>query len=87
MQGELEARDLSANRLAIELKLQSGRITDILGGKRGNSADTALRLGQFFGASARFWLNLQTDYDLQVAKGDLNKVLDRIEIVNKPKAA
>ena len=65
---ELEARELSANRLAIELKLPSGRITDILGGKRGISADTALRLGQFFGNSARFWLNLQTAYELAVAE-------------------
>ena len=46
---ELQARGLSANRLAIELKLPSGRITDILAGKRGISADTALRLGHLSG--------------------------------------
>lgn len=61
---EMAARDLSANRLALALRLPSGRITDILGGKRAISPDTALRLGRYFGNSARFWLNLQTAYDL-----------------------
>ena len=61
---ELAARKLSANALAIALRLPSGRITDILNGKRGISPDTALRLGRYFGNSARFWLNLQTAFDL-----------------------
>ena len=68
---ELRARELSANRLAIELKLPSGRITDILNGKRGISADTALRLGRYFGNSPRFWLNLQTGYELAVAQREI----------------
>ena len=55
---ELDAREMSANRLALALRLPSGRITDILNGKRGVSPDTALRLGRFFGNSPRFWLNL-----------------------------
>jgi addiction module HigA family antidote len=83
---ELEARKLSANRLAIELKLPSGRITDILGGKRGISADTALRLGQFFGNSARFWLNLQTVYELTVAEREIGARI-REEIKPAPAAA
>ena len=61
---ELTARGLSANRLALSLHLPSGRITEILGGKRGVSADTALRLGHYFGNSPRFWANLQTAYEL-----------------------
>jgi addiction module HigA family antidote len=61
---ELAARELSANRLAIALRLPSGRITDILNGKRGISPDTALRFGRYFGNSPRFWLNLQTAFDL-----------------------
>jgi addiction module HigA family antidote len=65
---ELAARGLSANRLALELKVPSGRITDILNGKRGISPETALRLGRFVGNSARFWLNLQTAYELGVAE-------------------
>ena len=61
---ELEARRLSANRLALELGVQSGRITDILNGRRSITADTALRLGRYFGNSPRFWLDLQSQYDL-----------------------
>jgi addiction module HigA family antidote len=68
---ELKARDLSANRLALELKLPSGRITDILNGKRGISPDTALRLARFFGNGARFWLDLQTAYELAVAEREI----------------
>jgi addiction module HigA family antidote len=68
---ELKARALSANRLALELKLPSGRITDILNGKRGISPDTALRLGRYFGNSARFWLNLQMAYELAVAEREI----------------
>ncbi|TVQ27440.1 MAG: addiction module antidote protein, HigA family [Wenzhouxiangella sp.] len=65
---ELSARALSANRLALALRVPSGRLTDILNGKRGISPDTALRLGRFFGNSARFWLNLQANYELAVAE-------------------
>ena len=61
---ELAARVLSANRLALALRLPSGRITEILNGKRGISPDTALRLARYFGNDARFWLNLQTAFDL-----------------------
>jgi addiction module HigA family antidote len=65
---ELEARELSANRLALALRLPSGRITDILNGKRGISPETALRLARYFGNSARFWMNLQTAYELALAE-------------------
>ena len=61
---QLEARRLSANRLALELGVPSGRITDILNGRRSITADTALRLGRYFGNSPRFWLDLQSQYDL-----------------------
>lgn len=65
---ELEARGLSANRLALALRVPSGRITQILNGKRGISAETALRFSRYFGNSAEFWLNLQMRYDLAVAE-------------------
>ncbi len=65
---EIEARRLSANRLALDLGVPSGRITDILNRKRGISADTALRLARYFGNEARFWLNLQLIYDLEIAE-------------------
>jgi antitoxin HigA-1 len=64
---------MSANKLALALRLPSGRIMDILNGKRGISPDTALRLGRFFGNSARFWLNLQTSYELSVAEREIGE--------------
>jgi addiction module HigA family antidote len=81
---ELAARDMSANRLALALRLPSGRITDILNGKRGISPDTALRLARYFGNSARFWLNIQTAYELAVAERDIGA---RISEEVKPAAA
>jgi antitoxin HigA-1 len=63
---ELRARELSANRLALDLGVPSGRITDILGGRRSITADTAVRLGRFFGNRAQFWLDLQSQYDIAV---------------------
>jgi addiction module HigA family antidote len=51
------------------------------------TADTALRLAKAFGTTAQLWLNLQNDYDVQLAKRDLGKILDRIETVNKTEAA
>ena len=70
---ELEARRLSANALAIALRTPSGRITDILNGKRGVSPETAMRLARYFGNGARFWLNLQTAYELAVAEAELGE--------------
>jgi len=68
---ELTARDLSGNALARALRVPSGRIVDILNGKSAVSAETALRLGRYFGNDPRFWLNLQAQYDLAVATRDL----------------
>jgi len=63
---ELRARELSANRLALDLSVPSGRITDILNGRRSITADTAVRLGRYFGNRAQFWLDLQSQYDIAV---------------------
>jgi addiction module HigA family antidote len=65
---ELAARGMSANRLALDIGVPSGRVTDILNGRRSITADTALRLGRYFGNSARFWLDLQSQYDIAVAE-------------------
>jgi antitoxin HigA-1 len=73
---ELEARSLSANALAIALRTPSGRVTDILNGKQGVSPETAMRLARYFGNSARFWLNLQTAYELAVAEAELGERID-----------
>lgn len=61
---ELSARSISANRLALDLGVPSGRITDILNGRRSISADTAVRLGRYFGNGAQFWLDLQAQHDI-----------------------
>jgi len=63
---ELKERELSANRLALDIGVPSGRITDILNGRRSITADTAVRLGRYFGNSAQFWLDLQSQYDIAV---------------------
>ncbi len=68
---ELAARELSANQLALALRVPSGRITGILNGKRGVTAETALRLARYFGNSAQFWMNLQSKYELAVAEQEL----------------
>jgi addiction module HigA family antidote len=61
---------MSANRLALDLGVPSGRITDILNGRRSISADTAVRLGRYFGNRAQFWLDLQGQYDIALVEQD-----------------
>jgi addiction module HigA family antidote len=65
---ELTVRELSANRLALDIGVPSGRITDILNGRRSITADTAVRLGRYFGNSARFWLDLQGQFDIAMVE-------------------
>ena len=67
---ELAARKLSANRLALSIGVPSGRITDILNGRRRLSADTAVRFGRFFGNDPQFWLSLQSQYDIAIVERD-----------------
>jgi antitoxin HigA-1 len=74
---ELEARGLSANRLALDLGVPSGRITDILNGRRGITADTAVRLGRYFGNRAQFWLDLQSQYDIAVVEREQGDEITR----------
>ncbi len=64
LQEVLAARGLTANALALKLRVPANRLTEILNGKRGISPDTALRLSRSLGPSAAFWLNLQSQYDL-----------------------
>jgi addiction module HigA family antidote len=74
---ELTARALSANRLALDLGVPSGRITDILNGRRSISADTAVRLGRYFGNSAQFWLDLQSQFDIGVIEREHGAEISR----------
>jgi addiction module HigA family antidote len=62
---------LSQNQLAKAVGISPNRITEIVNNRRRITADTALRLGLFFGNSAEFWLNLQTNYDLKIARRNL----------------
>src|ERR1700734_2317295 len=76
---------MSAGALAKACGLPRTRIERIVGEQTGITADTALRLGKALGTTAQLWLNLQKDYDIQIAKRELGNFLDRIETVNKPK--
>lgn len=64
----LKPLEISINRLAREIDVPPGRISTIVNGKRSITADTALRLAAYFGSSPELWLNLQTDYDLRLAR-------------------
>lgn len=64
----LKPMGISAHKLALDLHVPASRIDEIIKGKRGVTADTALRLSRYFGNSAQFWMNLQTNYDLEIAK-------------------
>src|ERR1700761_2140212 len=74
---ELKARALSANRLALDLGVPSGRITDILNERRSITADTAVRLGRYFGNSPQFWLDLQSQFDIAVIERDRGAEISR----------
>ena len=64
----MEPLDISINRLSRDLAVPPNRISEIVNGKRGITADTALRLERYFGVEAQFWLNLQAEYDLRMMK-------------------
>jgi addiction module HigA family antidote len=74
---ELVTRALSASRLALEIGVPSGRITDILNGRRSISADTAVRLGRYFGNRPQFWMDLQSQYDIAVVERDRGREIAR----------
>jgi addiction module HigA family antidote len=71
----LKPLGLSQNRLALAVGVPPRRINEIVLGKRSVTADTALRLGRYFGMSPQFWLGMQMDYDLDVAGDNLEKRL------------
>jgi len=73
----LEPMELSQYRLAKDISVSARRINEIVHGKRGITADTALRLGRYFGTSEHFWMNLQSHHDLEVEKERLKGRLVR----------
>src|SRR5580698_11665095 len=74
---ELAARGLTANALALKLRVPANRLSDIVRGHRAISPETALRLGRYFGTGAAFWMNLQANYDLALARQELGATIDR----------
>jgi antitoxin HigA-1 len=74
----LQPLGLSQYQLARQIGVPARRINEIVHGQRRISADTALRLGRFFGTSERFWANLQSRYDLEIEKDRLGDTLDQI---------
>jgi addiction module HigA family antidote len=77
----LDEFEISQYRLAKDVRVPPRRINEIVHGKRGITADTALRLGRYFGTSAEFWMNLQGNYDLEIIKGSVD--LEQIPAVNQ----
>lgn len=75
---ELEEISLTAKKLAGVIEVPPARLYQILAGKRNVSADTALRLGRYFGMSADFWMNLQSAYELDLARQQNGKAIQRI---------
>ncbi len=80
----LEPLGLSINRLARELRVPANRLSQIVRGRRGITADTSLRLARYFGFSPEYWLNMQAHYDLEVT---CRQAAAKIEREIKPRAA
>jgi len=75
---ELQEIGLSAKKLADVIEMPPNRLYQLLAGKRNVTADTALRLAQHFGMSANFWMNLQSAYELDLARQQVGKAIQRI---------
>ncbi|MBK0417862.1 HigA family addiction module antidote protein [Leucobacter sp. CSA1] len=84
MEDFIEGFGITQHKLAVSIGVPPRRINEIVHGKRAITADTALRLGKFFGVSAQFWLNLQVRYDLDLAE---DRVADQIAEIAPLRAA
>lgn len=78
---------MNATKLARAIQVPTNRITQIVAGQRRITADTALRLGRYFGTSADFWMNLQKAYELKVARIEIANALDNIPALPNPGVA
>ena len=74
----LEPLEISAYKLSKSIGVQQTRISLILKGERGITADTAMRLSKYFGTSPEFWMNLQREYDLRKIKIEIKEIIDHI---------
>jgi addiction module HigA family antidote len=70
-------RKLNMNRLALDLRVPVTRVAEVVHGRRGITPETALRLARYFGTTAMFWMNLQANYDLQVAGDEIRERVAR----------
>jgi antitoxin HigA-1 len=82
----LKPLGMSVNQLARKLAVDATRLNDIVRGRRGISADTALRLARYLGTSAEFWMGLQAEYDLRIARQAKLRKIER-EVTPEPKVA
>ena len=73
---ELSARGMSANQLALAIRVPANRITAILRGDRAITAETAVRVGRYLGTGAQFWMNLQTQFDISVVEATQGEVIE-----------
>lgn len=78
MEDFIQGFGITQNKLAVSIGVPPRRINEIVDGMRAVTADTALRLGKYFGTSAQFWLNLQTHYDLDLAEDRVAEQIDAI---------
>lgn len=74
---EMDARKLSSLALALKLRVPANRISEIVNGRRAISAETALRLGRYFGTGPEIWAQLQTNYDIAVAEHEFGAAIRR----------
>lgn len=76
--------EITQNKLAVSIGVPPRRINEIVHGKRGITADTALRLGKYFGVEPQFWLNLQSHFELEVAQERAEEQIASIEPLQTP---
>ena len=76
LRAELEARDMSANQLALAIRVPANRITAILRGERAITAETAVRLGRYLGTGPDFWMNLQGEYEISVVESAKGRMIE-----------
>lgn len=79
LKDELEEIGISAAELARQLRVPENRMSEVIRGRRNITADTALRLGKWFGSSAVFWMNLQKNYELRKAQQEIGADIDQIK--------
>ena len=84
---ELKETGMSATQLTRQIDVPVNRVTGIINGQRGITADTALRLGHWFGTSPEFWLNLQQLYELRLARKEIGDRVQKLPRLNKRRVA